>query len=71
MREDGKVRLDVYNLLGERIVEVIDNDLAAGIHEIRIDGSKLASGIYIYAISVKSLQGKTNLRKYKKMILIK
>jgi len=52
MKENGSARLDVYNVLGERVLAVLDQDLSAGTHEIDIDGSRLASGMYIYQLVV-------------------
>ena len=45
----GKVRIEVYNIIGQR-VSVLFNDVAeAGhYHTVRFDGSNLASGVYFY-----------------------
>ncbi len=66
MKESGSARLDVYNLLGERVLAVLDEDLSAGVHEVSIDGSKLASGIYIYKLDIEN-----RFSQVKKMNLIK
>ena len=66
MKESGSARLDVYNLLGERVLAVLDTDLSAGVHEVSIDGSKLASGIYIYKLDIGN-----RFSQVKKMNLIK
>ncbi len=52
MKESGSARLDVYNLLGERVLAVLDQELSAGVHEVNIDGSQLASGFYIYKLDI-------------------
>jgi hypothetical protein len=54
MKENGSARLDVYNLLGEKVIEVLNKDLIAGVHQINIDGSKLASGTYIYQLIINN-----------------
>jgi hypothetical protein len=54
MKDNGTAKLDVYNLLGERVLEVIDGELRAGVHQVSIDGSRLASGIYIYQLIVNN-----------------
>jgi hypothetical protein len=46
----GKVALKVYDLLGRSIFTLLDENLAAGHHEIKFDGSQLASGIYFYRL---------------------
>ena len=66
MKENGSTRLDVYNLIGERVLAVLDTELSAGVHEVNIDGSSLASGIYIYKLSVGN-----QFTQIKKMNLIK
>ena len=66
MKESGSARLDVYDLLGEKVLAVIDSDLSAGIHEINIDGSRLASGMYIYQLIINN-----KFTQVKKMSLMK
>lgn len=48
---DSKVTLEVYNIIGERVYTIYDNQImSAGFHEVRFDGTKLSSGAYIYRI---------------------
>ena len=44
--ESGNVRLDMYNLLGQKVSSLWDGWMSKGIHSIRLDGSYLASGTY-------------------------
>jgi len=48
------VLLKIYNILGEEVATLIDDEMSAGKHVIKFDGSKLASGIYIYSIKTPS-----------------
>jgi Secretion system C-terminal sorting domain/F5/8 type C domain len=66
MKESGSARLNVYNILGERVLAVLDTELSAGVHEVSIDGSRLGSGVYIYKLDVDN-----NFSQIKKMNLIK
>lgn len=66
MKESGSARLDVYNLLGERVLAVLDTELSAGVHEVNIDGSRLASGVYIYTLNIDN-----KFSQVKKMSLLK
>lgn len=46
-----KVSLRVYNSLGQQVAELINAEMAEGMHEIKFDASSLPSGIYYYEIS--------------------
>jgi plastocyanin len=48
----GQVRFVVYNLLGEEVKVVVDGRMNAGVHQVEINGTGLASGAYIYQLSV-------------------
>ncbi len=65
LAETGNVKLKVYNLLGELVVELINETKDAGIHTINFDGCNLNSGFYIYKIE------SGNFVQTKKMTLIK
>ncbi|TVQ67177.1 MAG: T9SS C-terminal target domain-containing protein, partial [Balneolaceae bacterium] len=47
---DADVRLTVYSILGERIATLVNERQQAGAHEVMLDASHLASGVYIYRI---------------------
>ncbi len=59
------VMLAVYNVLGEKVAELIDGEMSAGNHSVTFDASNFSSGIYIYRISAD------NFASNKKMLLIK
>lgn len=64
------VRIEVYNILGQRVRSLVNRELPAGEHQIDFDGRdesrhSLASGIYFYRIKA----GKFN--DSRKMILLK
>lgn len=48
----GLARLEVFNTLGQRVATLVDGPLAAGAHQARFDGRALASGVYIYRLSI-------------------
>ena len=62
---DQHVRLNIYNLLGQKVVTLIDGVQKAGQHEVNFNASNFASGVYIY----KLIAG--NQSKINKMILMK
>ena len=45
---DGFVNIAVYNLLGKKVIELVNNIQNAGSYEVTFDASKFASGTYIY-----------------------
>jgi len=60
------VKLNVYNILGERVAQLINTELTAGNHEVVFNGSNLASGVYFYSLVVQD-----KFFEVKKMILLK
>jgi hypothetical protein len=46
----GRVVLEVYNILGQKITTLVDNEHTAGVYEIIFDGTTLSSGPYFYRI---------------------
>ena len=61
----GNVKLIVYNLLGQKVVELLNGFMNAGEHNITFDAGKLTSGVYLYSIRTD------NFVQTKKMILMK
>ncbi|UCF64077.1 MAG: T9SS type A sorting domain-containing protein [bacterium] len=62
---NGKIRLDVFNVLGQRVVTLWDGEIARGTHKVLFDAVSLASGIYFYTLS------QDNRFITRKMILLK
>ncbi len=46
----GRVRLAVYNMLGQRVSVLVDARQKAGAHQARFDASHLSSGVYFYRL---------------------
>jgi len=44
------VTLTVFNLLGQEVATLVDDNLAAGSHTVTWDASKLPTGIYLYQL---------------------
>ena len=49
--QDSKVNLTVFNILGEEIVELVNQEMKGGYHQIEFDASRYASGVYLYSIT--------------------
>ncbi len=65
MPKDSKVRITVHNILGERIMTLVDGRQSAGRHRVHVDAASLATGVYLYRIEAGEFQ------QTKKMMLIK
>lgn len=48
--EAADVTLEVYNMLGQRVDVLVNENRSSGYHNITFDGSNLSSGVYIYRI---------------------
>lgn len=59
------VKLTVYNILGQRVATLVDNQLSAGIHMVQFHADKLASGVYFYRLRAG------NFVASKKLLLLK
>ncbi len=68
--EDSKVSINIYNLLGEWISEVVSNNFNAGTHKIAFNAQDLTSGLYFYKIIATNSSGKI-LSDVRKMTLLK
>ena len=54
------VRLSVYDMLGREVSVLVNGRRDAGIHEVKCDGSNLASGVYFYRLQAGDVvQSKT------------
>lgn len=49
--QNSDVRLEVFNVLGQRVAILADQQQTAGWHTVSFDGSRLASGVYLYRLS--------------------
>ncbi|MCH8569363.1 MAG: choice-of-anchor J domain-containing protein [Balneolales bacterium] len=63
--ETGQVRIEIYNVMGQRIATLVNGIEQAGVHTVSFDASALSSGTYLYRITAGAY---TETRK---MMLIK
>ncbi|MBS1492027.1 MAG: T9SS type A sorting domain-containing protein [Bacteroidetes bacterium] len=59
------VNLSVYDMLGKKVAELVNENISAGNYEIIFDASKLSTGVYYYKLQTESFS------ETKKMILSK
>jgi hypothetical protein len=67
---DSKVNLKIFNVLGQEVATLLNNNFVAGSHTVNFNASGLNSGVYMYRIEATGIDG-TNFTSVKKMILTK
>ena len=63
--QSSRVLLKVFNLLGQEVATLIDEELTVGSHSINFDAGRLATGVYIYTLEAGKFHD------IKKMLLVK
>ena len=53
--ERGRVRLEVFNMIGQEMVTLVDDVLEAGYHGVEFDAARLPSGVYFYRMTAGSV----------------
>lgn len=69
--EPGNVKIEVFNIMGEKIRKLIDSQQDAGYHQLDFDGADISSGIYFYKVEYKSIENYKSYVSVKKMLLLK
>ena len=46
----GQVSLEVFDMAGRRVAELVNGQVNAGVHTVSFDGSGLSSGVYMYRL---------------------
>ncbi len=66
------VSLAVYDLLGRKVTDLVNEVKSAGSYKIRFNGYRISSGVYLYKLTVKPADRNTIVSsKIKKLILVK
>jgi hypothetical protein len=61
----SRVKIDIFNILGEKVKTLIEQDIEAGLHAVIFNTENLTSGTYIYRLQTESFT------QIKKMLLLK
>ena len=70
LKENSTVRLDIYNMLGQRVEELSMGQKTGGTYNTVVNMSRYASGVYFYRIEAVGVSGERFVS-IKKMMLIK
>jgi hypothetical protein len=65
VKQDGRVRITVFDILGREVMRLVDGQMKAGTHRITVDGHRLPSGMYLYRMEA------ADFNQVKKMALVK
>jgi len=67
--EDATVSVEVYNILGQRVLRIDEQPMSSGLNqELRLQSS-LASGVYLYRLQARAVNGKTTTKTGKMMVV--
>ena len=67
--EDGFVTLNVFDVLGRKVAEVVKGNNAAGYHAATWNASNVASGVYFARFTATDQFGKLRFSKINKLVL--
>jgi hypothetical protein len=45
------VTLSLHDILGREVSVLVDEEMSAGRHQVKVDASSLSSGVYFYRLS--------------------
>ncbi len=65
LKKTGQVKLDIYNILGEKVASLVDGVQQAGSYQLVWTPQNLASGVYLYRLEAEAFV------QTKKLILIR
>ena len=65
IQRDGMVALKIYNILGQEVASIVNQNLKAGTYTYSFNASTLSSGVYFYSLNAGSFTD------VKKMMLLK
>ena len=68
--EESRVNITIFNLIGQKIATLVNNDEQQGNYEVSWNAGNKSSGIYFYSIRATGSSGKS-FYAVKKMILVK
>ena len=67
----SRVRLAVYNVLGQRVARLLDRSQTPGRHRVVWDAAGFPSGLYFVRFQTEALAGSHRFEAVKKMILLR
>jgi hypothetical protein len=66
----GKVTVSIYNTLGQKLQELVNEEQSSGVHSVTFKAKNYASGTYFYRLTVRNENGQMQSMT-KEMVLLK
>jgi photosystem II stability/assembly factor-like uncharacterized protein len=67
---EASVTVKLFNMLGEELTEIVNQDFSAGIHTVKFTSENLSSGTYLYILKAAGING-IIFNDTRKMLLLK
>lgn len=67
---DAGINITIYNMLGQEMTQLTNQNFTAGNHSVNFNASKLSSGLYFYVLKATGVDG-SSFTATKKMMLMK
>lgn len=71
MANAGLVKVEIFNLLGQKIKTLVNTHQSAGVHSVNFDASEFTSGLYFYRLRVFDSNNTNSYSMVKRMVLMK
>jgi hypothetical protein len=69
--ERSRVKLEVYNMLGNIVAVLVDGERSKGYYEVEWVAGNLPSGVYLIRLHSESLESSKRLLASRKVVLVK
>ncbi|MCX6142179.1 MAG: T9SS type A sorting domain-containing protein [Ignavibacteriales bacterium] len=69
--EQSRIKLDIHNMLGNVVAELINGDRAKGFYELQWHADNLPSGVYLIRMYAESLESARKFIASRKAVLVK
>jgi len=69
--EASILKLSIYNLLGEEILELVNQEISQGNYSIKWNAEGVSSGVYFFVLEALGVNSKKNVILTRKMLLMK
>ncbi len=69
--EEANVTIEIFNMLGQSVVELVNSNKATGYYKVAWNASNLPSGVYFVSIKAEGVNSSVSFNKINKALLIK